>query len=250
MQISRKSCTARDWMVVQKVLTPMTRWTPPQADPCSPSSPVSKLGNLTTLGSKRRKRRRALDSINIHYYIYLEGAEVALQVAWPIRLDHINFWVVINPTTKTYIRYKPCLVLLLSIHRGGCTCAQICPLCIYKSNLLGQVKAACGVTRKQHSISDAFVLVDLQEELLIPFKVPRQNVTERLVQVHKSTVALTVVLRIGAAVAEGMDSELPHVSRHEVMLCTRPCYVSVCLRDRVIYAYNIFWTLLHAPSHI
>ena len=63
-------------MGVLEILAPMTRRTPPQADPCPPSSPLSKLGSLITLGAKRTRiiGRRGLDSINIHYYIHLKEA--------------------------------------------------------------------------------------------------------------------------------------------------------------------------------
>jgi hypothetical protein len=62
-------------MGVQEIMAPMTRWTLPQADPYPPSSPLSNLGSLITLGAKRRRRTRGLDSINIHYYLHLEGGD-------------------------------------------------------------------------------------------------------------------------------------------------------------------------------
>ncbi len=64
-------CTGWDSMGVQKIMTPMTRWTPPQTDPCPPSLPLSKIGSRITSGVKRRRRRRGLVRINTHYYIHL-----------------------------------------------------------------------------------------------------------------------------------------------------------------------------------
>ena len=42
--------TRFDSMGVQKIMTPMTRWTLPQADPCPLSLPLSKLCSLITKG--------------------------------------------------------------------------------------------------------------------------------------------------------------------------------------------------------
>jgi hypothetical protein len=81
-----------------KIMAPMTRWTPPQANSCHPSLPLFnlKLGSLITSGAKRRSRRRALVSINTHYYIHLvrhlEGSDhqVALTTLAYCRTDRTH----------------------------------------------------------------------------------------------------------------------------------------------------------------
>jgi hypothetical protein len=40
-------------MGAQKIMTTMTRWTPPQVDPYPPSSPLSKLASLITFVTER-----------------------------------------------------------------------------------------------------------------------------------------------------------------------------------------------------
>ncbi len=88
------ACTVRDTMGdVQKIMAPMSRWTPPQADPYPSSSPLSKPGSLITLGAKRRRRTRGLYSINTHYYTHLKGGDQ--QVAPnPNPRDYLNELVI------------------------------------------------------------------------------------------------------------------------------------------------------------
>ncbi len=58
-------------MDVQEIMTSMTM----DSVPYPPSSPLSKTDSLLTLGTQRRRRRKGLDSININYYLHLEGGD-------------------------------------------------------------------------------------------------------------------------------------------------------------------------------
>jgi hypothetical protein len=51
--VCQEACTVRDSMGAQKIMTTMTRWTPPQVDPYPPSSPLSKLASLITFVTER-----------------------------------------------------------------------------------------------------------------------------------------------------------------------------------------------------